>query len=78
MWILVKARSMFLETGPILPIAVVGVPGHTPLFLRLAEAPRLVHSHASGAWLAAVGQDLECPLEQQLDAPGTLWGQSTC
>lgn len=32
MWILVKARSMFLETGPILPIAVVGVPGHTPLF----------------------------------------------
>lgn len=38
----------------------------------------LVHSHASGAWLAAAGQDLGCLLEQQLGAPGTPWGQSTC
>lgn len=32
MWVLVKARQMFLETGPVLPSALVGVLEHTPLF----------------------------------------------
>lgn len=32
MWVLVKGRQMFLETGPVLPSALVGMLGHTPFF----------------------------------------------
>lgn len=76
-WVLVKARSMFLETGPIFPSAVVGVLGHTPLF---PETGRKTNGACAFScfWSLARGSRLGCPLEQQLDAPGTPWGQSTC
>ena len=67
------SKSSFFLT----PSAVVGVLGHTPLF---PETGRKTNGACAFScfWSLARGSRLGCPLEQQLDAPGTPWGQSTC